>query len=87
MTKYRLIGAVAVLSCVLTVPAMAQHVAAHPAHYAQSNFCATLEPGNPYSKQYDYMAWSAWNSRGGWDSRADDACLRDPHLHHQQASF
>jgi len=86
MTKYRLIGAAAVLSCVLTVPAMAQH-GVHPVHYAQSNFCATLEPGNPYSRQYDYMTWSAWQARGGWDSRADDACARNPHLHHQQAQF
>ena len=87
MTKFMLFGAAVVLTSALTVPAMAQRVTAHADHYAQSNFCATLEPGNPYSKQYDYMTWSAWQTRGSWDSRADDACWRDPHIHHQQARF
>ena len=43
-----------------------------------SIFCATREPGNPYSKYCDYMAWSGWRRRGGWDSSLDNACLSNP---------
>jgi hypothetical protein len=43
-----------------------------------STYCATIEPGNPFSKVYDYQAWSAWRQRGDWDSRGDDACARNP---------
>jgi hypothetical protein len=78
MTKFSLIGAAAVLSSVLAGPAMAQHVVVHPGYYAWSTYCATREPGNPFSEQYDYMTWSAWRARGGWDSRSDDACLHNP---------
>lgn len=79
MTKFRLISAAAVLSSVLAGPAMAQHVMrAHPGHYARSTYCATIEPGNPYSPVYDYEAWSGWRARGSWDSRGDDACARNP---------
>jgi hypothetical protein len=78
MTKFRLIGVAAVLSSVLAAPAMARHVIAHPGHYALSTYCATIEPGNPYSPMFDYLAWSGWRARGGWDSRGDDACARNP---------
>jgi hypothetical protein len=54
MTKIKLLGATAVLSSVLLAgPAMAQNVISHPDHSAQSNYCATREPGNPYSKEED----------------------------------
>ncbi len=43
-----------------------------------STYCATIEPGNPFSKVYDYQAWSAFRARGGWDNRGSDACARDP---------
>lgn len=75
MTKFRLIGAAAVLFSVLAGPAMARHVISSPGHPAQSIFCATREAGNPYSKYCDYIAWSGWRRRGGWDSQLDDACL------------
>ena len=78
MTKFGLIGAAAVLSSVLAGPAMARHGVVHPSHYARSIYCATIEPGNPYSPVYDYEAWSGWRARGGWDSRGDDACARNP---------
>jgi hypothetical protein len=78
MMKFRLIGAAAVTSSVLAGPAMAQHVISNPGYYAWSTYCATREPGNPFSEHYDYMTWSAWRARGGWDSRGDDACLRNP---------
>jgi hypothetical protein len=45
---------------------------------AISTYCATIEPGNPFSKVYDYQAWSAFRSRGTWDNRGSDACARNP---------
>jgi hypothetical protein len=77
MTKFRLIGAAAVLSTVLVGPALAQRTVSHPGHYSQSSYCATREAGNPHSEQNDYQAWSAGKS-AGWDSRGDDACSRNP---------
>jgi hypothetical protein len=84
MMTFRIIGAAVALSSMIVGPAMAQRTIAHPNHYAQSNYCATREPGNPYSQKYDYMAWSAWRARGGWDSRGDDACYRNPQIHYRQ---
>jgi hypothetical protein len=78
MTNLRLIGAAAVLSTVLAGPAMARHVVAHPVHQTESTYCATIEPGNPYSPAYDYEAWSNWRRDGGWDSRGDNACAQNP---------
>jgi hypothetical protein len=78
MTEFRMICAAVVLSTVLAGPAMAKQVIAHPVHQAESTYCATIEPGNPYSPVYDYEAWSAWRARGSWDSRGDDACARNP---------
>jgi hypothetical protein len=75
MTKFRLIGAAAVFFSVLAGPAMAQPVI----HPGQSIFCATREAGNPYSKYCDYLAWSGWRRRGGWDSSLDNACRFNPH--------
>jgi hypothetical protein len=77
MTNLRLIGAAAVLTTLLAGPAMAKHPI-HASHYARSTYCATIEPGNPYSPVYDYEAWSGWRARGGWDSRGDDACALNP---------
>ena len=76
--KFRLIGAAVFLCSVLAGPAMARQVIAHPVHYGLSTYCATIEPGNPYSPVYDYEGWSGWRTRGGWDSRGDDACARNP---------
>ena len=78
MTKFRLVSTAAVLFSVLAGPAMARHVIASPGGYAQSIFCATREAGNPHSKYCDYMAWSGWRRRGGWDSSLDNACLQNP---------
>jgi hypothetical protein len=74
MTKFKLIAAAAVLSTMLAGPAMAKKTV----HPSMSTYCATIEPGNPYSPAYDYEAWSGWRARGGWDSRGDDACARNP---------
>jgi hypothetical protein len=60
-------------------PAMARQRQVDPAPQpAVSTYCATIDPGNPFSKVYDFMAWSAWRARGSWDSRGSDACARNP---------
>ena len=70
MTKLRLIGAAMVLSCALAGSSLAQTET--PKHALAHNVaCDPRDPGNPYSKQYDYMTWSAWRRRGGWDTRAE----------------
>jgi hypothetical protein len=74
MTKLTLLTAAIVLSSALATPAMAQHRVYHPDTYAQNGYCAYHEPGNPYSMEEDYMAWSAWRARGGWDDRNDWRC-------------
>lgn len=75
MTKIALLAATAVVfSSALATPAMAQHRVAHPNVYAHSGYCAHHEPGNPYTKEEDYIAWSSWRARGGWDDRNDFKC-------------
>ena len=78
MTNLGLIGAAAAISAVLVGPAMARHAVAHQVQQNESTYCATIEPGNPYSPAYDYEGWSNWRVRGDWDSRGDDACARNP---------
>ena len=81
MTKFKLMGAATVVFSVLaglsvlTAPAMARHVISGP---AQSVYCATREPGNPHSKYCDYIMWSKWRQRGGWDASLDNACYFNP---------
>ena len=79
MIRLSLIGVAAIAATTaFAVPAFAQHRITHVANaYAQAGpgGCGYQEPGNPYSKQEDYMAWSAWRARGGWDDRVDTNCL------------
>ena len=84
MTSFRLIGAAAVLFSVLAGPALARRVIASP---GQSIFCATREAGNPHSKYCDYIEWSRWRQRGGWDSSLDNACYFNPHFIPGECSF
>lgn len=87
MTRFRLLAAAAVFLSALTAPAMARPAVAGPAHSSQSLFCATREAGNPHSKYCDYIAWSKWRQRGGWDSSLDNACLRNPGFVPGECSF
>ncbi len=86
MTKFKLIGAAAVLFSMLAGPATARHVIS-PGRPAQSIFCATREAGNPHSKYCDYIEWSKWRARGAWDSTLDNACWRDPSFIPGECSF
>jgi hypothetical protein len=76
MTKLLLIGFAAVAAyATLAVPSFAQQRSTHGANaYAQASVCADHEPGNPYNKDSDYMGWSAWRVRGGWDASNDYSC-------------
>jgi hypothetical protein len=89
MTKLTLLGAaVIVASATLAAPAIAQHRVAHPAYnaYTERAWCPNREPGNPYTKEEDYMAWSAWRARGGWDDRNDFNCT-PARVHHGAMGF
>jgi len=83
--KFRLIGAAVVSISVLADPAVAGHLISR--HPGQSLFCATRDAGNPHSKYCDYVAWSKWRQRGGWDSSLDNACLLDPGFVPGECSF
>ena len=87
MATFRLIGVTAVLFSLLAGPALARHLMSGPARPAQSIFCATREAGNPHSKYCDYIEWSKWRSRGGWDSSLDNACWRNPGFVPGECSF
>ena len=89
MTKSIFLGVAVVLSSALGAPAMAQHIVAHPAYYAyvQGDSCLNREPGNPYTKEEDYMAWSAWRARGGWDDRNDWRCMQNSRLYHHETGL
>jgi hypothetical protein len=77
MKKMILLATMAV-AMAAAAPAMARPLG--PVSYGQSIYCATREFGNPFSKYCDYMAWSGWRRRGGWDSTLDNACLMNPHF-------
>ena len=74
--KFKILSAALVLAFA-TGPAAARNVH-HPARPAKSLYCATIEPGNPFSPAYDYIAWSKWRQRGGWDPTGDDRCFFNP---------
>lgn len=72
-----------ILIAAMTTVVFAGPAVARPASnvsYGQSVYCATREAGNPHSKYCDYMAWSGWRRRGGWDASLDNACLMNPHF-------
>ena len=73
MTKATLICASVMSVCLLASPVMARNVIS-----SESIYCATREAGNPHSKYCDYIQWSKWRQRGGWDSTLDNACLHNP---------
>ncbi|HLX13951.1 MAG TPA: hypothetical protein VKS24_01925 [Bradyrhizobium sp.] len=76
MTKLALFAAAVVVLCsTLAGPAVAGPKAALPYNaYTEGDWCSNREPGNPYTKEEDYIAWSAWRARGGWDDHNDFNC-------------
>jgi hypothetical protein len=82
MTKLSLLGVAVVAACTaFAVPAFAQHRVHVTDAYAQTGTCAGYEPGNPYNRATDYIEWSSWRARGGWDDRNDYKCTAT-HMSH-----
>ena len=76
MTKLALLGAAVIVMTYTSSPATAQHRAAPAVNpYTAGDWCPGREPGNPYSKEEDYIAWSGWRARGGWDDHNDFNCV------------
>jgi hypothetical protein len=81
MLRPSLLGIAAVaVTTAFSVPAFAQHRTVPANAYAQVGRC-THDAGNPFSKEEDYMAWSGWRARGGWDDRMDPNCLPSRPIH------
>jgi hypothetical protein len=74
MSRIAFLSGAALLASMLAAPAMAQR-AVHPGHSYALTYCSH-EAGNPYAPEEDYLAWSAWRARGGWDDRPDPNCVR-----------
>jgi hypothetical protein len=80
MTKLGILGAALVASSLLAAPVMARQAVVYPDPYAYRARCAHHQLGNPYTPEQDYIAWSAWRSRGSWAEPAfDPACSRVSH--------
>ena len=76
MTRLWILGAAVAASSLLAAPVLARE--ARIGHPAQTAACDPRDPGNPFSKRFDYMTWSAWRRRGGWDDRAEYTCQPIP---------
>jgi hypothetical protein len=70
--------ATVLLAAAAVIAAAAPATARPMVSYRQSIYCATREAGNPHSKYCDYLAWSGWRRRGGWDASLDNACIMNP---------
>jgi hypothetical protein len=76
MKKLWILGAALVVSSLLAAPVLARETRiGHPAQIAA---CDPRDPGNPFSKRFDYMTWSAWRRRGTFDDRNDYTCQPIP---------
>ena len=84
MMKLGLVGAALVVSSVLAGPVMARD--ARTIHAASGAVCDPRDPGNPFSKKYDFIEWSAWRRRGGWDTRAEWTCQPIPAYYAHQSN-
>jgi hypothetical protein len=78
MTSFKLVGSAMVVLFALAGPAMAEHVK----RVHQTPVCDPRDPGNPFSRTYDYLTWSAWRRRGSYDDRADYTCQPIPSYAH-----
>ena len=76
MTKLWLLGTALVVSSLLAGPVVARE--ARIGHPVAQAACDPRDPGNPFSKTYDYMTWSAWRRRGSWDTRNEWTCQPIP---------
>jgi hypothetical protein len=79
MKKFTILGAAAILFSLLAGPVVANPVAIH-----SERVCDPRDPGNPYSERYDYWEWSAFRSRGSYDTRAEWTCQPVPPVAYQR---
>jgi hypothetical protein len=75
MSKLGPLATATVLSISLATPWIAEPMTRH---VAAQTACDPRDPGNPFSRKYDDMTWSAWWRRGAWDDRAEYACQPIP---------
>src|SRR6476469_4124506 len=78
MTRFKLLGAAAVLATALAGPAMAQEVIYNPGYCAQfypNANCQNKGPGNPYTGDYQRQVQrdqghrdQAWRNNGRWQN-------------------
>jgi hypothetical protein len=74
MTKFKILGAAAILASALASPALAQEVITNPgkcAQYYPNANCQNLGPGNPYTGSYQRRAYrhngNGRDSYNRWD--------------------
>jgi hypothetical protein len=77
MKKFTILGATAILFSLLAGPVVANPAAIHPAYPV----CDRRDPGNPYSERFE---WSAFRSRGSYDTRAEWTCQPVPSVAYQR---
>ena len=73
MTRFKIIGAAAILASALASPAMAQQVIYNPGYCAQfypNANCQNLGPGNPYTGSYQRQAYrdQTYRQNGNWQN-------------------
>jgi hypothetical protein len=76
MTKLWLLGTALVISSLLGGPVMATK--AKTSHPAPVTVCDPRDPGNPFSKKYEFLEWSDWRRVGSWDDRNEYTCQPIP---------
>jgi hypothetical protein len=76
MTKLWLLGTALVVSSLLAGPVMAKK--AKTSHPAPATVYDPRDPGNPFSKKYEFLEWSDWRRVGGWDDRNEYTCQPIP---------
>jgi hypothetical protein len=78
MTRFKILGAAAILVSTLASPALAQEVITNPGRcsqfYPNAN-CQNLGPGNPYTGGYQHQAY---RQTGGWQNSYNRWDGRDP---------
>lgn len=76
MTKLWLLGAALVVSSLLAGPVMGTK--AKISHPAPVTVCDPRDPGNPFSKKYEFLEWSDWRRVGAWDDHNEHTCQPIP---------
>jgi hypothetical protein len=88
MSILRIVGAAAILSAIFVAPASAGKKRMDPLdQLSQQNGCRYHQLGNPYTPEEDYVAWSAWRARGGWDDRSQGTCARVDQIRRKRPGY